>query len=407
MTNQQPQRVLMTTDFMGGVWVYTLELAQGLSQRGVEVAIASMGDLPSPEQRQALEQIAGVQLYTSQFKLEWMDNPWADVDRAGDWLLSLAEEVQPDVVHLNGYVHAALAWSVPVVVVGHSCVMSWWQAVKGEAAPASWQTYCDRVAEGIHQADYVIAPTQAMLDALSHHYATPDEPLPPNRVIYNGRSSWPFMPGAKQNVALAIGRLWDEAKNLSLLSQVASDLLWPVYVAGQKQHPQGSAIELLNVQELGNLSFEELRSWLSCAAIYVHPARYEPFGLAVLEAALSKCALVLSDIPSLRELWQDAALFVAPDDADGLRELLQGLMTDAARCRELAQKAYQRAQQYTPQPMVEEYVRVYQALLSSYSQPPCQRELLSIHKSPRLRFGVEIPPAPLEKGGLAQSPPFF
>ncbi len=31
------------------------------------------------------------------------------------------------------------------------------------------------------------------------------------------------------------------------------------------------------------------------------PARYEPFGLSVLEAALSGCALVLGDIPSLRE----------------------------------------------------------------------------------------------------------
>lgn len=390
MTNQRLQHVLMTTDFMGGVWVYTLELVRELSQHGVEVAIASMGDLPSAEQRQAIEQIPGVQLWTSQFKLEWMDDPWVDVDRAGEWLLSLAEQVQPDVVHLNGYVHAALPWSVPVVVVGHSCVMSWWQAVKGEAAPPSWQTYCDRIAQGIHKADYVIAPTQAMLNALSDHYATPEKPLPPSQVIYNGRSPFPFIPGAKQNVVLAIGRLWDEAKNVSLLNQVAPDLPWPIYVAGQQQHPQGFTVELPNVHELGSLSFEALRSWLSCAAIYVHPARYEPFGLAVLEAAWSQCALVLSDIPSLRELWQDAALFVAPDDPNALRTVLQDLMTDAAQCRELAQRAHQRAQQYTPQRMAEEYLWVYGTLIDSHPQPRSRKNNMYTQSS-KSCFDVEIP----------------
>ena len=53
-------------------------------------------------------------------------------------------------------------------------------------------------------------------------------------------------------------------------------------------------------------------------AIYASPARYEPFGLGVLEAALSSCALVLGDSPTLREPWSDAALFVPPDDHDAL-----------------------------------------------------------------------------------------
>ena len=52
------------------------------------------------------------------------------------------------------------------------------------------------------------------------------------------------------------------------------------------------------------------------AAIYALPARYEPFGLSILEAALSGCALVIGDIPSLREIWADAALFVPSDGHD-------------------------------------------------------------------------------------------
>ena len=55
------------------------------------------------------------------------------------------------------------------------------------------------------------------------------------------------------------------------------------------------------------------------AAIFVSSSVYEPFGLAVLEAAGSGAALVLSDIPTFRELWDEAALFAPPGDAAGIR----------------------------------------------------------------------------------------
>jgi hypothetical protein len=37
------KKVLMTADTVGGVWTYALELAAGLGEHGVEVAIATMG----------------------------------------------------------------------------------------------------------------------------------------------------------------------------------------------------------------------------------------------------------------------------------------------------------------------------------------------------------------------------
>ena len=75
------------------------------------------------------------------------------------------------------------------------------------------------------------------------------------------------------------------------------------------------------------------------------------FGLSALEAALSGCALVLGDIPSLREVWGDAALFVAPDDTDALAQALQGLIDRPAYRRELADRATKRAGLYTPRRM--------------------------------------------------------
>jgi glycosyltransferase involved in cell wall biosynthesis len=57
--------------------------------------------------------------------------------------------------------------------------------------------------------------------------------------------------------------------------------------------------------------------------VFAAPARYEPFGLAILEAARAGCSRVLGDIPSLRELWDGAARFVDPGDPRTLRAALQ------------------------------------------------------------------------------------
>ncbi len=117
-----PQRVLMTADAVGGVWTYAMELASGLSAQGVAVGIAVMGGI-SMERRSEAVAIPGVTLFSSDYRLEWMPEPWADVERAGAWLLSIAESFHPDVIHLNGFAHAALDWKIPNLVVAHSCVV--------------------------------------------------------------------------------------------------------------------------------------------------------------------------------------------------------------------------------------------------------------------------------------------
>ena len=145
-------RVLMTADTVGGVWTYALELCEGLGRRSVAVTLATMGPAPSDEQRAAAARISNLELVESRSKLEWMEDPWADLKAAGDWLLHLEAAVEPDLVHLNGYALAALPWTRPVLVAGHSCVLSWWQAVHGEAAPAEWSRYREAVARGLRAA---------------------------------------------------------------------------------------------------------------------------------------------------------------------------------------------------------------------------------------------------------------
>jgi glycosyltransferase involved in cell wall biosynthesis len=352
----------MTADTVGGVWTYAIDLARGLAERGVEVALATMGDPLNDSQREKADRIPRLRVFESTFKLEWMEDPWRDVEKAAEWLLRLEDRVRPDLIHLNSYAHGALPWSAPKVMVGHSCVLSWWRAVKGEAAPEEWDRYAQEVSAGLAAADLVIAPSEAMLASLRENYGSF---LPRTRVILNGRDGRDFKPTAKEPIVFAAGRLWDEAKNLEALERVAPGLPWDIFVAGENIHPDGGEIRPHHTRLLGRLSPRALGAWLGRASIYCLPAKYEPFGLSALEAALSGCALVLGDIPSLREIWRHRAVFVAPDDPEALRHALQRLIDDPDRRASLAAGARARAMQLTPQKMLDGYLSAYGEVLAA------------------------------------------
>jgi glycosyltransferase involved in cell wall biosynthesis len=87
---------------------------------------------------------------------------------------------------------------------------------------------------------------------------------------------------------------------------------------------------------------------------------YEPFGLAVLEAALSGCALVLSDIATFREIWNDAAVFVDPRDPEDIAQALSRLTQDPSLRLQLAGAAMARARNFCGAGWAESYLRLYQ-----------------------------------------------
>lgn len=356
-----PTRVLMIADTMSGVFRHSLELARALNRFEVEVALATMGRAVSSEQRAAIARLSNVELFESEWKLEWMDDPWDDVQRAGEWLLEVEAKTAPDIVHLNEYAHGALDWYAPCLIVAHSCALSRWSALRRTPLPDTLATYREHTRRGLHAAHLVIAPSHAMIASLEQHYGA----LASSRVIANAINPRAFVPGAKLPYVLAAGHMRDEAKNLRLLSKVGTRVSWPIVFAGAAapldRHSHSRALD--GVRTLGPLPRTELAEWLSRASIYALPARYESFGLSVLEAAHAGCALVLGDIPSLREYWNDAAVFVDPDDADALERVLSYLVADPERRQELSQAAIERAKIFVPEEMAAAYLKAYQGVM--------------------------------------------
>lgn len=358
----------MSADTVGGVLTFTTELVRGLGD-DVEVVVATMGAPLQDDQRARLLAAGVVGVHDGGHALEWMSEPWSGVREAGRWLLELEARERPDVVHLNGYAHGALPWSAPCVLVGHSCVLSWWRAVHGTPAPVEWDRYRIAVGTGLRAADAVIAPTAAMLAELRDLYGTwPGDAS----VIHNGWTN-PGQGGCvhnKEPFVLSAGRMWDEAKNLISLDRAAAGLDWPVLVAGALHSPDGYHAAVSSARAVGPLGSAELALLRRRAAVFAAPARYEPFGLAILEAACDSCALVLGDIPSLRELWDGAARFVDPLDHRALHLALSELTRDTRQREQLGTAAARRAAQFGTDSMSAGYRELYGRLAYSPSPSP-------------------------------------
>lgn len=352
--------VLMTTDVSGGVWTLALDLARGLCASGTNVVLAALGGPLRSAQRLDAARTRGLIL---------ADCPWlvghdADGTAAAAWLQALAADCAPDVVHLHGMAHAGLRFPAPVVVTMHASPASWFRDVRRAPLPASWHRHEQTVKQGLACARVIVASTRVMALNLLRDYA----PVAPVLVVANGRDRSACRPAVKEPFVFTSGRLSDEARNSVAVAAIAPHLSWPIYAAGEGSEG------LAGVHGLGFLPTPDLAAWLGRASIFVLPATHEPFGLSVLEAALSGCALVLGDIPSLRETWDGAACFVDPASPAALAAAVQLLISDEPRRLDLQARAAAHAQRYSAAVMTSAYLAIYEQLVGvPLAVPPSGR----------------------------------
>jgi glycosyltransferase involved in cell wall biosynthesis len=358
-------KVLITADAVGGVWQYSTELAAGLARLGVETVLAVMGPSPSEEQRGAAAS-AGITLVDTGLALDWLAEDGEKLRVAATAIRDLAHACGADLIQLNTPALAAeTTFDLPVVAVQHSCVATWWEAVHGTGLPAdfAWRTELNH--RGLHAADAVVTPTTAFGEAVRRRYDLAVAP----RTVHNGRTP-PRMPNkAPHDFVFTAGRLWDEGKNLGTLDAAARTIGVPVRAAGPLKGPNGAEVMFEHLHCLGNLGEEELACWLSARPVFVSAALYEPFGLAVLEAASAGCPLILSDIPTFRELWSDVAIFVPARDQDGFTRAIANLVGDDFERAMMGRAARERARRYTPDAMAAQMASLYRGLLPAVRRP--------------------------------------
>ena len=362
VNGRRPARVLMTADAVGGVWQYSLELARGFAAHGIAPVLAVLGPVPNPTQLLEAAALPPLRLIPTQLPLEWTATAPESLHAAADFLAELALSCGADSIHLHTpALVGAAAWPAPVVAVAHSCVATWWRAVRGSAPlPRDFAWRAAAVAEGLLRADAVIAPSRSFAALVRRVYRV-ERPI---AVVHNGRRAPSRASGQRRRAVLTAGRLWDQGKNMAVLDRAAARLDAAIYAAGPLSGPNGAAIRFSHLNALGPLDELRLAAEYASIQVFAAPSLYEPFGLSVLEAAQAGMALVLADIPTFRELWEGAARFVDPSDADGWTAALAALLDDAETRAHFGAAARTRADTYAADAMVQATIAVHCNVLS-------------------------------------------
>ncbi len=353
MTELAGRRVFLSSDALGGVWTYSRDLATGLAQRGATVTLALLGPVADD-----LELPSSVTVLRTGLPLDWTAADPAALTEAGNLLAEIARGMAPDVIHLHA--PALLAngdWQRPVVVMAHSCVGTWWRAVRGGALPADLAWRHAATGAGMLRADTVLAPSHAFAAELR---AVHGDKLS-IRMVHNGSDPLPeAVPAERKRAVLTAGRLWDEGKGMAALDSAAALIDAPVFAAGAGFGPNGASVTLGHITMLGVLDGAALRARMAATRVFASASRYEPFGLAVLEAAQAGMTLVLADIASFRELWNGCAIFADPRDPAGFAA---AMLTALGKSDELGERARQRAQRYSASAMVDATLAAHRDLL--------------------------------------------
>lgn len=348
------RRVLIAADVRNSEWLYAEELTGGLSMLGTDVCFAALGSFLSPSQRAVLKRYRGVQVVEANYELpvtqRWEKNN--DSQYSFEFLPKIAEQQRVDIAHLANCGYAAQSWPVPTVAVTHpfdSLIIS-----------SANDVNAGLLRRGLRNVSAVAAPSSAVFDLVSQKcgQALPGGP------VYLGFSSPLYEPGAKQDFIMANAGTVQQSERLHRFSKIGKRTKWPVFVAGDFAADWLQARDLRGLTTLGYLRQESLARWYSRAQFILSPLPDTSLDYSVIHAALCGCVPVLADLPESREVWEGAAVLVAPDDLEQFASIIDYYSARPAERRRLQIRARNRALCYSRERMARKYYGLYQRLLA-------------------------------------------
>lgn len=128
-------------------------------------------------------------------------------------------------------------------------------------------------------------------------------------------------------------------------------------------------VKKMNLQEsvlfYGEVSDEELSDLYKNALALVVPSFMEGFGLPVLEAMANKCLVLASDIPSLKEICQDSAIYFDPNDINDMVNKMEAVFSSDNHHGDKIKEGFERAKIFSWEKMAKETLDIYKECLST------------------------------------------
>jgi glycosyltransferase involved in cell wall biosynthesis len=123
--------------------------------------------------------------------------------------------------------------------------------------------------------------------------------------------------------------------------------------------------KLENIIIKHNVSDEELFTLYTHALAFVSPSLMEGFGLPPLEAMSASCSVLVSDIPSFREVCQESAFYFDPSSKESLKQQLQFVYNlDHKKKEAHIQNGLNRVKEFSWKRMAEQTLKVYESSIS-------------------------------------------
>jgi glycosyltransferase involved in cell wall biosynthesis len=156
---------------------------------------------------------------------------------------------------------------------------------------------------------------------------------------------------------LAVGTL-EPRKNLETLlrafAKIKDDVPHQLVLVGPEGWLTGGLKATLGELALGDrvrltgfVSDEELGGWYSAADLFAFPSWYEGFGLPSIEAMHCGAPILTSNTSSFPQVVGDAGVMIPPDDVNLWAETIQQLLRDEGRRKELRQRGFVRARDFS------------------------------------------------------------
>jgi alpha-1,3-rhamnosyl/mannosyltransferase len=223
--------------------------------------------------------------------------------------------------------------------------------------PDSGAALRERLERTIFEADLLLTPSEAVRQELIGMGVAPGRV----RAIHHGTGlvgetpPGPLPPGTPSRYALHVGTV-EPRKNVStllaawrLLRARRADPPAIVLCGGFGWNAEAVRREIAEAERegwlvhLGYTGAAELAALYNGAELVALPSFYEGFGLPAIEALKAGAPLVASDLPVLREVAGDAALYAPPDRPDLWAERIAALLADPERREELRRRGLERA----------------------------------------------------------------
>ena len=252
-----------------------------------------------------------------------------------------------------------------------------WRTFPDMYHPIDRCIYDVKYGHAARHADCVVAISESTRRDVMRFYDVPDERV---RVIYQPVQRMFYQPleGPLPEEApylLSVGSI-NSRKNLfstlKAYARLSAENRPRLLVVGQ-----GSDYERLcrrfvaehglerDVVFLGSISSTERLHALYCGAMaMLYPSFYEGFGLPVVEALLSGCPVLTSDVSSLPEAAGPGALYCPPADVEVMAAQMQRLVDDEALRRRLAREGgdYCRTR-FAPELLTRQMYELYTSLI--------------------------------------------